>query len=198
MKLNNYIEKADLKTLKLLKSLYHELLELKRDPISYEFQMLRLLRSNKLLVETDIINFSNELITLFPKIVLDNELLVIKMSTDYFAHVLQTIDAKEEKLNSLLKKEKSKKTSDVKNKEEEIIKMSAILKEMYYRAPKGFQMTFLHLFGLMYYEKLKNLPVKKISLLATGKENLHVEIGKGMKLYGYVSLNEDYLKKAIR
>ena len=96
MKLNNYIEKADLKTLKLLKSLYHGLLELKRDPISYEFQMLRLLRSNKLLVETDIINFSNELITLFPKIVLDNELLVIKMSTDYFAHVLQTIDKRRE------------------------------------------------------------------------------------------------------
>lgn len=60
------------------------------------------------------------------------------------------------------------------------------LKEMYNSAPQGYQMSFVHLFGIRYAEQLKKQPIKRIAFEATGKESLYVEIGKGIKLSKYV------------
>lgn len=64
------------------------------------------------------------------------------------------------------------------------------LKESYLNAPEGYQMTMVHLFGIKNAEKLKSIPLKDISIKATQKESLYVEISKGIKLSKFVQIIE--------
>jgi len=60
------------------------------------------------------------------------------------------------------------------------------LKDYYNNSPQGYQMTYVHLFGIEYASVLKDLSIKKINMKATGKDSLYVEIGKGIKLSKFV------------
>ena len=65
------------------------------------------------------------------------------------------------------------------------------LKKMYKTAPEGYQMTYVHLFGIRYAVELSKHSLKNIAIEATSKDSLHVEIGKGVKLAEYVVEKRD-------
>ncbi len=64
---------------------------------------------------------------------------------------------------------------------------ASILKRMYESGKaSGDSTNMIRLFGIMFSEQLKDLPLKDIATRATGKESYGGEIWKGMKLAPYV------------
>ncbi|EPD49464.1 hypothetical protein HMPREF1210_03363 [Paenisporosarcina sp. HGH0030] len=67
--------------------------------------------------------------------------------------------------------------------------LGEILSQMYMRAPEGYKVTFIHLFGIKYAEEIiKNkLSIKKILEYSNVKPSFVTEISKGIKLSRYVT-----------
>ena len=63
-----------------------------------------------------------------------------------------------------------------------------ILKEMYEKAPKGQQVTMIHLFGIKYASEIRNngTTPKEILISASMPVSYQVEINKGISLSRYV------------
>jgi len=181
---NDYILKSNIKNLKMLKLFYYKLKEVEYDPISVEFQMYSLKKEDILLINDDIIKISKEIIKIFPQTSLDEKEMILRVLPNDYKKILELFENNEKLINELL----ANNNNDLNNQEDKIIELASILKETYNNAPKGYQMTYVHLFGIRYSEELKSLPVKRIAIMATGKENLWVEIGKGMKLHKYVKI----------
>jgi hypothetical protein len=68
-----------------------------------------------------------------------------------------------------------------------------VLSEMYLNAPEGYQMTMVHLFGIMYAQELENMRIKDIVYNATGKSSLWVEVSKGIKLSKYIKMDKNII-----
>ena len=182
---NDYLLKSNIKNLKMLKLFYYKLKEAEYDPISIEFQMYSLKKEDILLINDDIKKISKEIIKIFPQTSLDEKEMILRVLPNDYKKILELFRNNEKLINELL----ANNNNDLNNQEEDkIIELASILEETYNNAPKGYQMTYVHLFGIRYCEELKSLPVKRISIMATGKENLWVEIGKGMKLHKYVKI----------
>lgn len=69
-------------------------------------------------------------------------------------------------------------------------KLGNILKEMYDNAPRGKQVTTVHLFGIKYAKDIRNnnITPKEILTSACMQSSYQVEINKGINLAKYVSL----------
>lgn len=69
-------------------------------------------------------------------------------------------------------------------------RLGEILTKMYYSAPNGYKVTFIHLFGIKYANEIvsENLNVKKILEFSTVKPSFATEVSKGIKLSGYIKI----------
>lgn len=65
------------------------------------------------------------------------------------------------------------------------------LKQFYDNAPEGFQMTMVHLFGIIYADQFEMYSKDEIAYKAIGKTSIYVELSKGVKLAKYVKLKSD-------
>jgi|SRR5690554_641216 len=183
-----YFNKSDLQTLELYLTFYNRLKTIGYDPISIEFQILTLKKNNKLLIDDDIKKFSREIMRMYPQISLDRENFILRILPNDYIKILNDLENNLEFIEKLIQKHKSNHYKETSNREAEIIELSNLLKKYYDEAPDGYQMTFLHLFGIKYQDRLKKVPIKRLTILATGKESLYVEISKGMKLHDYVEI----------
>ncbi len=68
-----------------------------------------------------------------------------------------------------------------------------ILKEMYNTAPRGTQVTHIHLFGIFYAEQLGNNQLDKKEILKTTgfAESYKTELAKGINLAKYVTVTPE-------
>jgi hypothetical protein len=160
-----------------LQTLFEYLSKVELDPISIEIQIMRLFRDKQLIkfeqvydyidrlsIETKMLNFN-----------IDKGVIIISPS----------------KLSTLMKhiEIKLKELSISSNKiDSETNHLVSLLNEKYENAPKGYQMTMVHLFGIENAEKLVGKDLKLISIRATGLSSLYIEINKGMRLSKYVKL----------
>lgn len=70
--------------------------------------------------------------------------------------------------------------------------LAAILNEMYHGAKEGEATTMIHLFGVRYADRLRELgrSTKDVAVAAGINESYGNEIGKGMRLARYVTVND--------
>lgn len=68
------------------------------------------------------------------------------------------------------------------------------LKSMYDNAPRGDQVAYIHLFGIIYSDALTNERLSKREILKNAglPESYQTEISKGVRLAQYVTVNERY------
>lgn len=68
------------------------------------------------------------------------------------------------------------------------------LKTMYNEAPRGDQVAFIHLFGIMFADALSNDRLSKREILKTAglPESYQTEISKGIRLAQYVTVKENF------
>lgn len=189
-RVDEFLKKSNSKTLYLFLIFINEFKKMESDPISIEFQMLSLRRENKIITEEEIRKFSKEIKNLFPTTSLNEKDLILLVLPNDFENILDELESKQNFARELIESKEKCKDEKLDFKEEEVLKMASILRDAYTNAPKGFQMTFVHLFGIKYSDQLRELPVQRIAILATGKESLWVEIRKGMNLKNYVKLIE--------
>lgn len=64
--------------------------------------------------------------------------------------------------------------------------LGAILNEMYSNAPRGKQVTMIHLFGIKYHKEIQNFGIKEIVLEAGIRSTYSTEISKAINLAKYV------------
>lgn len=188
---SDFLRESDLSTLKLIKELYLLFVNLEPDPISIEFQMTNLQERNPLIKNEDIRKFSKKIADIFPQISYDDELIMLRILPNDFLRIIKILNSNKSAIDNAINDKKIQIKDKKKRYNNETEKYALILKKMYDSAPKGYQMTFVHLFGIKYSKELKKIPLKQIALLATGRESLWVEIGKGMKLHGYVTITEE-------
>lgn len=60
------------------------------------------------------------------------------------------------------------------------------LKEMYDNAPRGEQVTMVHLFSIKYHEQIKEAGVREVVEEAGVPSTFRTEVNKGVKLAKYV------------
>jgi hypothetical protein len=182
-----FLKESDLTNLRLAKELYLFFKSLEIDPISIEFQIINLQKKNKLITKNQLNQFAKKISEVFPVISYDEKLMILRILPNDFTNIMDTIKINEESLNESINNKMQK---NPKRNNAEVEKYSVILKQMYSNAPKGYQMTFVHLFGIKYSKELEKISLKQVAKLATGKESLGVEINKGMKLHNYVTIND--------
>jgi len=64
--------------------------------------------------------------------------------------------------------------------------LGKILKEMYDFAPRGEQVTMIHLFGVKYFQEIKQFGTREVVLQAGIKSTYSTEVSKAIKLAKYV------------
>ena len=70
--------------------------------------------------------------------------------------------------------------------ETEAKRLGAILNDMYENAPRGRQVTMIHLFGIQYSEDIERVGVKDVVTASGIKSTYITEVNKGMNLAEYV------------
>ena len=75
--------------------------------------------------------------------------------------------------------------------------LSAALQTMYASAPKGRQVTMVHLFGIQYAPEIRasGFAPREIVRAAGLSETYVTEVNKGIRLAPYVRVREDALKE---
>ncbi|WP_371246635.1 DUF4357 domain-containing protein [Mycoplasmopsis agassizii] len=163
------------------------------DSSSFELPMERLLKDEKYkfeYIENFIIEL-NELIQTFsyqPK-----SRLLLMLRTDYKI-IAKTVDKNLEYLEKIAAEYDPDKIVSEKSNLKEYEELIEMLSLSYNNAERGYQMTMLHLFGIKYAEKLKDVSREKLcdivnAAIGSGKESLVLEIRKGVKLSGWVTIN---------
>ena len=63
--------------------------------------------------------------------------------------------------------------------------LGAILSDMYNDAPRGKQVTMIHLFGLKYHDFIRQVGVREVVQVARIKSTYITEVNKGVNLAEY-------------
>lgn len=176
-------------TAKILLSFYDELIRIEFDPISIEILVDRT-NLNEDFDDQQIDDFIYKLIDVFKTIDFDNSSRLLRMLPRDYKKIVKLIENNLEDLRDIVLN-KNKIIESKNFEDEKVEELATILKKMYLNAPYGFQMTMVHLFGIKYVNELEKVSVKKVSIKATGKDSLWVEISKGIKLSKYVKINEN-------
>ena len=74
------------------------------------------------------------------------------------------------------------------------VELGQKLKSMYEAAPRGDQVAFIHLFGIIYADSLSNEKLSKREILKNAglPASYQTEISKGVKLAQYVTVKEQF------
>lgn len=160
--------------------------KIKPDSISIEFSA-GLLLVNGLFSKDEINFFFKTLCDVFPTINYEKDNLYVRMLPATYETLLQMLNDDEEKIIKVIKENNSKPSGKTYN----VALYNDLLEKLrkaYNFAPPGDQMTLLHLFGILYNDKLSKVSVQQLAIEVTGKKSLAVEINKGRKLSEYVDV----------
>lgn len=67
--------------------------------------------------------------------------------------------------------------------------LGAILQHMYETAPRGKQVTMVHLFGIQYRHQIEKVGLKDVITASGIRPTYLVEVNKGMNLGDFVTIN---------
>jgi hypothetical protein len=160
-----------------LQTLLEYLSKVELDPISIEIQIMRLFRDKHLIKFEQVYDYIDRLSIETKMLNFNIDKGVIIISPSKLSTLMKHIEIKLKELSISSKKIDS-----------ETNHLVSLLNEKYENAPKGYQMTMVHLFGIENAEKLVGKDLKLISIRATGLSSLYIEINKGMRLSKYVKL----------
>ena len=160
-----------------LQTLFEYLSKVELDPISIEIQIMRLFRDKQLIKFEQVYDYIDRLLIETKMLNFNIDKGVIIISPSKLSTLMKHIEIKLKELSISSKKIDS-----------ETNHLVSLLSEKYENAPKGYQMTMVHLFGIENAEKLVGKDLKLISIRATGLSSLYIEINKGMRLSKYVKL----------
>jgi 5-methylcytosine-specific restriction protein B len=160
-----------------LQTLFEYLSKVELDPISIEIQIMRLFRDKQLIKFEQVYDYIDRLSIETKMLNFNIDKGVIIISPSKLSTLMKHIEIKLKELSISSKKIDS-----------ETNHLVSLLSEKYENAPKGYQMTMVHLFGIENAEKLVGKDLKLISIRATGLSSLYIEINKGMRLSKYVKL----------
>jgi hypothetical protein len=160
-----------------LQTLFEYLSKVELDPISIEIQIMRLFRDKQLIKFEQVYDYIDRLSIETKMLNFNIDKGVIIISPSKLSTLMKHIEIKLKELSISSKKIDS-----------ETNHLVSLLNEKYENAPKGYQMTMVHLFGIENAEKLVGKDLKLISIRATGLSSLYIEINKGMRLSKYVKL----------
>jgi hypothetical protein len=160
-----------------LKTFLDYLIKVELDPISIEIQIMRLFRDKNLIKFDQVYDYTERLSIETKMFNFNPSDGVIIISPTVLITLKKNIENKLKELTISSNKSDS-----------ETNHLVHLLKEKYESAPKGYQMTMVHLFGIENSEKLAGKDLKLISIRATGLSSLYIEINKGMRLSKFVKM----------
>jgi hypothetical protein len=73
-----------------------------------------------------------------------------------------------------------------------INQLGAKLHDMYHSAPRGEQVTMIHLFGVLYSDDIRKYSIKDIVLQAGIHSTYSTEVSKAVNLAHYVQVKPEY------
>lgn len=171
----------------ILLDLQNELNKIEFDPISIELSIDRINSSNKYNFN-DIESFILQLCNFFNTLNYDSKYHLLRMLPQDYENLVDYLNSNQSQLEDIAYDSKTKSISVDNSDTNSNENLVNILRDMYQNAPQGYQMTMVHLFGIIYSSQLENVSTKDIAIKATGKDSLWVEIGKGIKLSKFVQL----------
>lgn len=174
----------------ILTSFYSILTSIPQDPISTEIQIERIIiESSKLGAKVSqemIVELNNE-ITLGN---LDMDVGLIRILPDKYSFVIEGLKDNLEKIViSLFNESHTKSFEPIMSYNENFTELTQNLRKVYNNAPRGDHTIVLNLFGIKYSKNLIRFPIDTLTLHATGKKNLWMEVRKGIKLSDYVDIS---------
>jgi len=170
-------KQLDNKYIYFLETFLDHLNKIEIDPISIEIQIMKIFRDKQVIRFDQIINY-------IERISVESKMFNFNHKDTFIAITPSIVNSLKEFLSKRII-ELNNQTVKLDTETNNLIKL---LMEKYENAPKGYQMTMVHLFGIENSEKLIGKDLKLISNQATGLESLYVEINKGIKLSRFVKL----------